>query len=155
IETVNQPHAQATTTSVLPVAKRGKIVWLLGGGCGALALLLVVGVIGLMALFGSRSGPAGQAKATMASAVTGKDGGEIIPPAPPTNWNVLYRSDDPKIWNDDINKGPNHFAKALELVPDNIRYLKMTNMQNKEFVIVEMTKMRLTQVDGGDVRYGW
>jgi serine/threonine protein kinase len=75
-------------------------------------------------------------------------------PLIPTDWIVVFRSDDPKIWNDDVNKGPNHFAKSLELMPDTIRYLKLTNTQTKEFVITEMTKQRLTQVTD-DGRYGW
>jgi hypothetical protein len=77
-------------------------------------------------------------------------------PLIPTDWIVVFRSDDPKIWNDDVNKGPNQYSKALDLLPDTIRYLKLTNMSTKEFVVIEKTKDKLTNwSDDAEKRYGW
>jgi hypothetical protein len=69
-------------------------------------------------------------------------------------WQVVFRSNDPAIWNDDVRTGPDQFAMALEAVPEGVRYLRLTNTRNKEFVIIEMTNERLRQRKD-DGRYGW
>jgi len=71
-----------------------------------------------------------------------------------SNWFVIFRSADPAIWNKDVNKGKDSFAIDLKKVPDKIEYLKLTNVKNNDYVIVPITRDKLTGItDGG--RYGW
>ncbi len=68
-------------------------------------------------------------------------------------WTVIFRSDDPTIWNT-TKRGKDQFAMPLDKVPNGVRYLKLTEMTKKTIAIVEMTNSRLgdrTVVDG----YGW
>jgi hypothetical protein len=73
---------------------------------------------------------------------------------PDQSWKVIFRSADPSIWNDDINKGPDHVAMTLDLAPDNIRFLRLLDTKSKDFVIIEMTKDRLGKMTD-DGRFGW
>lgn len=114
----------------------------LGGGlAGVLAMLMLI-------LF-FRSGDAAPPTPTQASAPE-----PTKPPPPPDTWKAIFRSADPSLWNDDVNRGPDQFGMALDLVPSDIRYLRLTNMSNKEFVIIEMTKDRLGK-QSDDGRVGW
>src|SRR5262249_28413391 len=71
-----------------------------------------------------------------------------------TSWFVLFRSGDPSIWNKEVNKGANTFARALDKVPEDIKYLKITEVKSKDFAIIEMTKDRISKVTD-DGRYGF
>lgn len=69
-------------------------------------------------------------------------------------WTIIFRSDDPTIWNTATNRGKDQFAIPVDKVPGGVKYLKMTEMAKKNFVIIEMTNLRLadrTEQDG----YGW
>jgi hypothetical protein len=69
-------------------------------------------------------------------------------------WTVIFRSDDPTIWNTATNRGKDRFSTPLDKVPNGIKYLKLTEMAKKNFAIIEMTNLRLsdrTEQDG----YGW
>jgi hypothetical protein len=69
-------------------------------------------------------------------------------------WKVIFRSDDPAIWNTEANSGPDQFAIPLNRAPAGVKYLKMTDATTRQFVVIEMTRERLgsrTEQDG----YGW
>lgn len=133
-----------------PTAIQNRKLWW-GAGAGVLVLLILL--TGWL-VFGGRgkTGSPGQADLTARTENPVPIGKEK--PAP-TDWIVVFRSEDPKIWNDDIDKGPNHYARALDLLPDTINHLKLTNMQTKDFVVLEITKQRLNQVTDENGRYGW
>jgi hypothetical protein len=69
-------------------------------------------------------------------------------------WQVVFRSHDASIWNEDVRSGPDHFATALEVLPEGVRYLRLTHGKSKDFVIVEMTnELLLQRKDNGKI--GW
>jgi hypothetical protein len=70
------------------------------------------------------------------------------------DWLVVFRSDDPALWNDDVNKGPNQFARSLTVLPGTIEYVRLTNVATKEFVILPMTRDAINKLSD-DGTYGW
>jgi hypothetical protein len=68
-------------------------------------------------------------------------------------WMVLFRSDDPSIWNKNVNEGTNRFAVALSRVPDNIRFLRMTCAGKS--VIIPISKSQIATTDRGANAVGW
>src|SRR5262249_18734437 len=73
---------------------------------------------------------------------------------PDKGWKVIFRSADPAIWNDDVNKGKDHFAMSLDLAPDELRFLRLKDVTSGDFVIIETTKQNLGK-QGDDGKYGW
>lgn len=69
-----------------------------------------------------------------------------------TDWQIVFRSHDPSIWDKDVNDSEQHYARAHTQVPGDIRYLRLR--KSKEFVIIEMTKQRLRQTSI-NADYGW
>jgi hypothetical protein len=64
-------------------------------------------------------------------------------------WTVLFRSDDPRVWDSD-SKGE-RFAIPLKKAPGVIHYLRLRRMDTGQFLIVGMTRNLLhkaTQPDG-------
>ena len=55
------------------------------------------------------------------------------------DWLVLFRSHDPAIWDTDVSQGDHHLARALAVVPEDIRYLRIR--KDSEFRIIEMNKL--------------
>lgn len=69
------------------------------------------------------------------------------------DWNVIFRSSDPRIWNSDVDEGSNRFAIPLSRAPKNIRYLKLSN-ESGQFVIIRMLNRDLPKRrESGDI--GW
>src|SRR5262249_15009902 len=68
-------------------------------------------------------------------------------------WMVVFRSADPRLWNRNW-KDRNNLAVELKKVPDDIKYLKLTNTRSRDYVIVAVTKDKLTHVSD-DGQYGW
>jgi hypothetical protein len=123
----------------------------LGAGTTALSLLALL-ILGVVALVGGLRAKSSEAASAVVSTLPAS-----VPeqsPSAPDTWKVIFRSSDPSIWNDDVSKGPNHFAMSLDLAPDSLRYLRLTNVADKEYVIVAMTKSRLGQITD-DGKYGW
>ena len=58
-------------------------------------------------------------------------------------WTVLFRSSDPSIWGTNLRRGADDFAVPLAKAPETTRYLKMTHLATKEFVIVEVARTQL------------
>jgi hypothetical protein len=72
----------------------------------------------------------------------------------PKGWLVVFRSANPALWDKKVNQGPNARAIPIKDVPDQVRYLKLTNVRSKDFVVIEMTKEDLAkQADDGKI--GW
>ena len=65
------------------------------------------------------------------------------PPAP-AKWSILFRADDPSVWNTDA-KGPDGVPIALPLksAPDNFKYLRLRRMDTRETLIVAVTPEKL------------
>ena len=61
-----------------------------------------------------------------------------------TNWQVLFRSDDPSIWNT-RSPGDAKFAIPASEANDNIRYLRLKRMVTGESLIVPITCADLTE----------
>jgi hypothetical protein len=132
---------------IAQIARRKPI--LLASVAGAVLLLGIGGVAAALIFSGSRPVPTSEA-----APVKEPEKPKSTEPEVDKSWVVMFRSADPSIWNDDVNKGPDHFAKAIDLAPEDMRYLRLTNMATKEFVIVEVTKAGLGQ-QSGEGRYGW
>jgi hypothetical protein len=67
------------------------------------------------------------------------------------DWQVIFCSADPAIWNQDVNRGVNHFARPLSGVGD-IRWLRLR--KDADFVVLPMTRDNLTKsLETG--RYRW
>ena len=130
---------------------RARLAAFVGMGLSALSTglaLLALLVLGVSSMFANRpSGGATTAAGATHPASTAAVGSD-------SSWKVLFRSADPSIWNDDINKGPDHFAMSVNLAPGNTRYLRFLDARSKDFVIIEMTKERLNQMTD-DGKYGW
>jgi predicted Zn finger-like uncharacterized protein len=69
-------------------------------------------------------------------------------------WLVIFRSADPTLWGKSVNKGRDDFALDLKKVPENINFLKLTDAKTGDYVIVPITREKLTMVSD-DGRYGW
>lgn len=69
------------------------------------------------------------------------------------NWTVIFRSSDPSIWNTESND-ESRFAVPLAQVPPGIKFLRLTRMDTKEYIIVPITKVGLGDLTN-DGRYGW
>jgi len=70
-----------------------------------------------------------------------------------SSWTVLFRSADPSIWNKQVSKGSD-YAIPLAKAPKEIKFLKMTNVPTGDFVIIEVTPKRMTELSD-DGKYGW
>src|SRR5262249_46175200 len=80
-------------------------------------MLLVLMVMGIRALFsGSAKPTTPEVAATQPTVVSPATSPvESTPPPPDRSWKVIFRSSDASIWNDDVNKGPDHFAMSVDL----------------------------------------
>lgn len=59
------------------------------------------------------------------------------------SWTVIFRSDDPSIWNTATSKGKDRLAIPLAKVRSDIKYLKLTDVSRRRSAIIEMTAKRL------------
>jgi hypothetical protein len=64
------------------------------------------------------------------------------PPTPPARWTVLFRADDPSLWNTDSRRGE-QFAVPLSKAPATIRYLRLRRLDTDEALILPLTADRL------------
>src|SRR5262249_23048627 len=136
----------------------GKGLALTGLGLNAAStavMMLVLFVMGVRALFGGSGKPtAVDIASTQPAPSPATQPSEPPPPVPDRSWKVIFRSSDASIWNDDVNKGPDHLAMSVDLAPDNLRFLRLTDTKSKDFVILEMTKKRLGDMSD-EGKYGW
>lgn len=68
-------------------------------------------------------------------------------------WTVLFRSDNPKLWNTN-HSDRNDYAVTVDKAPDDIKYVRLRRMDTRQYVIVPVTKDRLRRIshEGG---VGW
>ena len=71
----------------------------------------------------------------------------------PVSWRVIFRSDDPEIWNTDCDAGSDRFAIALSRIQGFVKYIKLKRTDTGESVIVPTTSTRLGKVNDG--QYFW
>ena len=70
-------------------------------------------------------------------------------------WTVIFRSDDPAVWNTDRPTGMLSYAVPLSKIGGPIRYLKLTRRNTGRFVIVPMRAMWLGATRGVTKVHGW
>ena len=68
-------------------------------------------------------------------------------------WIVVFRSNDPAIWNTKTDEGFLRFAVPLEAVPPSIRYVRIRR-PNGDAVAIPINKQQLGE-DAYGPRYGW
>lgn len=73
--------------------------------------------------------------------------------AKPTNWLVVFRSVDGTLWGKDVNTA-NDYSIDHARIPAEIKYLKLTRVDNGDFVIIPITKGSLKKASDAE-RYGW
>lgn len=161
------PVAQPTGFPVDQPRARANNFVLLFGLAGAAATALLLGCIGLFLLVPLGSGKPSQVAQANSSpkdpvnvSSTTTDRWPMQPqpikpavlsgPGISTDWQVVFRSHDPSMWDKDVSRDGN-FGKSLNSVGD-IRYLRIRN--NHDYVIVETAKDRLRLAHDED-RYGW
>jgi serine/threonine protein kinase len=67
----------------------------------------------------------------------GNQNGDLTEEPPPTNWQVVFRSDDPTIWNTD---SPGElWAMPVQRVHDKMRYLRLMRLDTGEALILAIT----------------
>jgi hypothetical protein len=155
--------------------KSDYLPWLVVAGGLASALTCLCGGVGIYFLIRSTTQVSQVPFGTVRADKLRVDNFERLPPDPPpkpkpivkpqpiqpvilagkgisNDWQIVFRSGDPSIWDKDVNQGEQHFAKSLAGVPADIRFLRIR--KDSEFVIVEMTRQRLKELSD-DKRYGW
>jgi hypothetical protein len=58
------------------------------------------------------------------------------------DWQVIFRSADPTIWNTDSSQGHNRFATALNRVPAGIKFLRIKH-ESGDYIIIPMATERV------------
>jgi hypothetical protein len=71
-------------------------------------------------------------------------------------WTVLFRADDPSVWDTDSRRGEK-FAVPLWQVPATFRYLRLRRMDTGEALILPLTRDQLQngKLPSGEVGYWW
>jgi len=70
---------------------------------------------------------------------------------PPPDWEelVVFRCNDPSIWNQAVDEGEDRHAVPLAQVPDNAAFLRLRRLDTGEAVVVPVGAGDLTQDGGG------
>jgi hypothetical protein len=138
---VKAPPAESVFASVTstPMVKRPK-----QKSKGPLLVLGVAAALGLVTLIASLFLMSGDKQDKETPKVAEKQRVAQVseqkgsPPARPDRWTVLFRADDPSLWNTDTHKG-DQFAVPLHKAPEGIRYLRLRRMDTGEALIVPVT----------------
>jgi hypothetical protein len=69
------------------------------------------------------------------------------------NWIVLFRSNNPALWNTKTDEGFLKFARPIETAPATVRYVRIRR-PNGEAVVMPINKQQLGE-DAYGPRYGW
>jgi hypothetical protein len=79
------------------------------------------------------------------------------PPSDDAGWTVLFRADDPLIW--DHNTGDatadNGYAISSKKAPEKIRFLRLKRMDTGDVVIVKMNRELLPRSEKADGEIWW
>ncbi len=76
----------------------------------------------------------------------------VAPPvADPAGWTVLFRADDPALWNQDVGNPDmiNGFAAAIDKLDTPVQYLRLRRLDTGESLIIPITKSALAS--GGPI----
>lgn len=73
---------------------------------------------------------------------------------PKQGWTVIFRSDNPELWDTDHKADEEGFGMRLEEVLDGIKFLRLRRTDTKECVIIEISKDELG-IEGEDGEFGW
>ncbi len=73
--------------------------------------------------------------------------------APVGEWQVVFRSSNPKIWNTDFSRC-GHFAMPLSEAPDDIQWVKM-QISEKQYIIHPLSGRVRLGVLSGQGGFGW
>lgn len=172
VEEAIQTHPPSAPLAPLqPVSSpRGQIRWFAAVGV-VLAVVLIVGLaLGLVVLLRDPT-PSQRDEANDGASVT-----EIrtepepiaVQPAPPAepiqplelsgeglspDWQVLFRSADPRHWDQQVDQGENAFARPLATAPAGSRYVRLR--RQRDYVIVEIGNQGRLSRNGDDGRFGW
>lgn len=68
------------------------------------------------------------------------------------DWQVIFCSADPSIWDTATDKGPSNFARRVSSAPAELQYVRIR--RGSDWVIFGRSRNQLTDL-GGDGRYGW
>lgn len=68
-------------------------------------------------------------------------------------WIVIFRSDNPKLWNTDSQDDPRNFAVPLDTLPPTIRFVRIRR-GNGQAVIAPINKQAIGALARGE-RFGW
>lgn len=64
--------------------------------------------------------------------------------APATNWSVLFRSDDPSLWDKNAkNDDGEQVAIPVKYAPDDVHYLRLRRMDTGDYLILPITTYML------------
>jgi tRNA A-37 threonylcarbamoyl transferase component Bud32 len=116
------------------------------GGVAVACLLLVVGVV----LIGGAVVVPAPGRQTSAG-----EAGKAAKTEPPSTWTVLFRSDDPAVWNTD--SPGKQFARSVRQAPNDVRYLRLKRMDTGDSLIIAITHGQLDQNPKPlpEQGYGW
>ena len=96
--------------------------------------LIGTGCLATWWLLRDRPGENPASSGDTAPPVESKKGGE-------ERWTVLFRSDDPRLWNTDCNG--KDYAIALRRAPATIHYLRLRRMDTREMLILPLSRAQL------------
>ena len=162
------PPGALTDDRPPPRAVRGSagpnlVLWLALGGVGLVALCACgVPLLSVGFFMAPRT-----AKTKLETALIPKEGSPNDPDPkegpPPKGWTVLFRSDDPAVWNTD--SPGERFAIPVRRAHSRIRYLRLKRVDTGEVVILAITHRQLALNDmpnpiaghwwNGTAREGW
>ena len=80
-------------------------------------------------------------------------GNQKADPAP-AEWMILFRADDPSVWDTDCRK-PNKFAVRLDRAPDEFRYLRLRRMDTGDALILRLSPDQLQNGKAPDEEVGY
>ncbi len=119
-------------------------------------LFLALGIVGLFVLSALGLTIAGLWYAGSHAAAPDQRSGAGRPSAVESErWTVLFRADDPSLWNTDTRG--ERFAVPLREAPASMRYLRLRRMDTKEALILPLTRAQLhnRRVPRPDNGYWW
>lgn len=131
----------------------------------ALVVVLAVGALMLCGRFVAARGAVASSEPSSQPATAPATALATAPTSAPTTgpitdasgWTVIFRSDDPIVWNANAGEPSDEDGYALEMsaLPEGTRYLRMKRMDSGESVIIQITRQQV--IEGatldGDVQW--
>jgi hypothetical protein len=81
------------------------------------------------------------------------------PPAPsasPPKWTILFRADDPSVWNTESYSAAK-WALPLQLAPEDMRYVRLRRLDTNEYLILPLSRYELQNgsLPSSEAGYWW